>query len=86
MKRVNKRLDRSENISRLITWLSHGLASRRGLPILTAIILTVVALILNVLWVITDNKILGIAGITLLHIAIFTGFLGLLLAEPLGRG
>ena len=86
MNRVNKRLDRSENISRLITWLSHGLASRRGLPMLSAIILTVIALILNLLWVITENKILGICGITLLHIAVFIGFLGLLLAEPLGRG
>lgn len=86
MRRVNRWVDRSETISRLITWMSHGLASRRGLPILAAIILTVVALILNLLWVITDAKGFGVVGLILLHIAVFIGFLGILLAEPLGRG
>ena len=81
-----RRLDRSENISRLITWLSHGLASRRGLPVLTTIILTIIALVLNVLWVLSDDKVFGIAGMLILHIGVFTGFLGVLLAEPLGRG
>lgn len=86
MKRLRNRVDRSENISRLITTFSHGLASRRGLPVLLAIILTVIALVINLVWVISENKLLGICGLSILHIAVFIGFLGVLLAEPLGRG
>ncbi|MBX3086066.1 MAG: hypothetical protein KF716_30810 [Anaerolineae bacterium] len=80
------RLDHSERLSRLITWLSKTLAERRGLPVIVAIGMTVVSLIVHLLWVITGNVLIGVCGFGLLHLAILIGFVGVLLADPLGRG
>ena len=86
MRQLINFFDRSLAIKNLIKWLSTSLASRRGLPLLGAILLTVVSLIVHVIAAASGNLIVSICGFTLLHIAILMGFLGVLLAEPLGRG
>jgi hypothetical protein len=86
MKQVYNFFDRSLRIKNLIKWLSTSLASRRGLPVLSAIVLTVISLIVHIIAVISGNQIVSLCGFSLLHIAILIGFLGVLLAEPLGRG
>jgi len=78
--------DQSPRISNLIKWLSFWLASKRGLPVLGAIVLTVFSLIMHVIAAMTSNTLVLICGFAILHIAILVGFLGVLLAEPLGRG
>jgi hypothetical protein len=86
MRQVYNFFDRSLAIKNLIKWLSTSLASKRGLPVLGAIVLTVVSLIVHLIAAVSGNLIVGICGFSLLHIAILIGFLGVLLAEPLGRG
>jgi hypothetical protein len=83
---VLDRLDRSERLSRLITWLSKTLAARRGLPVIAAMGMTLVSFIVHVLWIATGSALIGLCGFGLLHLAIFIGFLGALMADPLGRG
>lgn len=80
------RLDRAEWLSRLIRWMSTTLAAKRGVPVIVAIVMTVISLIVHVLWVISGNMLVGLCGFGLLHLAILIGFVGVLLAEPLGRG
>ena len=79
-------LDRSPRIKSLIKWLSSSLAAQRGLPVMGALFLTVFSLVVHLAWVATGNAIVGVCGFLLLHVAILIGFLGVLLAEPLGRG
>jgi hypothetical protein len=79
-------LDRSPRLSSLIKWLSTTLAAQRGLPVMGALLLTVISLIVHVVWLSTGNMLVGLCGFAVLHIAILIGFLGVLLAEPLGRG
>ena len=86
MKQVYNSLDRSVSIKNLIKWLSTSLASRRGLPVLAAIVLTVVSLIVHIIAAVSGNVLVSVCGFVVLHIAILVGFLGVLLAEPLGRG
>lgn len=86
MKQVYNSVDRSTSIKNLIKWLSTSLASRRGLPVMAAIVLTVVSLIVHLIAAISGNLLVTICGFVLLHIAILVGLLGVLLAEPLGRG
>jgi hypothetical protein len=86
MKQVFRSFDRSTGIKNLIKWLSTSLATRRGLPVLVAIVLTVVSLIVHLIAAVSGNLLVTICGFTLLHVAILIGFLGVLLAEPLGRG
>ncbi len=81
-----KALDRSARLSALIQWLSHTLAAQRGLPIVVAIGLTLLSLIVHIIWIATNNAVIGIIGFVLLHLAILIGFFGTLLVEPLGRG
>jgi hypothetical protein len=79
-------LDRSPRIKSLIKWLSSSLAAKRGLPVMGALFLTVISLIVNVAWVASGNAVVGVCGFLVLHMAILIGLLGVLLAEPLGRG
>ena len=80
------RLDRSPQLSRLITWLSKTLSARRGLPVIVAIGMTLVSLVVHILWIVTGSALVGLCGFGLLHLAILIGFIGVLMAEPLGRG
>jgi hypothetical protein len=86
MQSIYNKLNRSERLSRLIAWLSATLAAQRGLPVILAIVLTVLSLIVHIAWIATGSTFVGICGFGLLHLAILVGFLGVLLAEPLGRG
>ncbi len=86
MRIVTGPLDRSPRIKSLIKWLSSSLAAQRGLPVMGALFLTVVSLIVHLVWVATGSVLVGVCGFLALHIAILVGFLGVLLAEPLGRG
>ena len=79
-------LDRSEPIKDLIKWSSSTLASQRGLPLIGAMVFTVVSLVLHVIAALSNNVVVSICGFGILHLAILIGFLGVLLAEPLGRG
>lgn len=79
-------LDKSEAVSRAIRWLSTTLSARRGLPMIAAIGLTIFSLLVHIVFALTGNALIGICGFGLLHIAIIVGFVGALLAEPLGRG
>jgi hypothetical protein len=79
-------LDRSPRLSSLIKWLSTSLAAQRGLPVMGALLLTTISLVVHLVWLATGNTLLGLCGFAVLHIAILIGFLGVLLAEPLGRG
>ncbi len=81
-----KALDRSARLSAFIQRLSHTLASQRGLPIVAAMLLTLLSLIVHAVWIATNNPVVGIIGFVILHIAILVGFFGVLLVEPLGRG
>ena len=81
-----RQLDRSERIKSLIKWLSTSLASRRGLPVLVAILLTAISLIVHIVAVISGNTLITLCGFVVLHLAVFVGLLGTLLADPLGRG
>ncbi len=81
-----KTLDRSARLSAFIKWLSHTLAVQRGLPIVLALGLTLLSLIVHIVWVATNNAVVGIIGFVILHVAILVGFFGVLLVEPLGRG
>jgi hypothetical protein len=78
--------DQSPQIKALIKWLSKSLATQRGLPMIGAIALTVVSLIVHIVAAVSNSVILSICGFSVLHIAIIVGFVGILLAEPLGRG
>ena len=78
--------DRSPAIRGMLKWLSTSLATKRGLPLIGAIALTVVSLIVHIIAALGNNVFLSICGFTLLHIAILIGFIGVLFAEPLGRG
>ena len=78
--------DRSPRIKDLIKWLSTTLAAKRGLPLMGAILFTVISLFVHIFAALTGSVLLSICGFTVLHIAILMGFIGILLAEPLGRG
>ncbi len=86
MRALNHWFDTSPRIRNLIKWASVWLASKRGLPVLGAIVLTVFSLIIHLVAAVSANVLLSICGFSVLHIAILVGFLGVLLAEPLGRG
>jgi len=60
--------DRSVSIKNLIKWLSTSLASRRGLPVLAAIVLTVVSLIVHIIAAISGNVLVSVLRILVLHI------------------
>lgn len=86
MKKLLGTLNSSRTLGRLITFFSMALARNRGVPILVGIILVVISLVVHVLAAVTDDVGWRIVAFVVLHVAIFTGLLGVLLAEPLGRG
>lgn len=86
MKRLVAALNSSRTLGRLISFFSGALARNRGVPILAGVVLVVISLVVHVLAAITDDVGWRIIAFLVLHAAIFTGLLGVLLAEPLGRG
>lgn len=81
-----EQLDRSQRLSALIAWLSTTLAAQRGLPVIAAIGLTLLSLVVHIVWILSGSALVGLCGFGILHFAILIGFLGVLLADPLGRG
>jgi len=86
MRSLYRSLDQSQRIKELIKWLSSWLAAQRGLPVMAAIGLTVISFIVNILWVVSGSALVGLCGFAFLHLAILIGLVGVLLADPLGRG
>ena len=62
MRQVYNFFDRSLAIKNLIKWLSTSLATKRGLPLLVAIVLTVVSLIVHIIAAVSGNLIVSICG------------------------
>ncbi len=79
-------LDRLPQIKALIKWLSATLAAQRGLPLIIAIVLIVVSFILYLTAAVTGNSLLSVCSVSVLYLALLIGFVGMLLAAPLGRG
>jgi hypothetical protein len=94
MSEFMRRVDSSPRISGFIMRLSSALSSRRGWPLMAGTVLIVVsfltfgAVILGL--VLSDNAssawLWMCLPMTLLHLAIFAGFTGAMLATPLGEG
>jgi len=87
-------LDKSPRVGKLLAGLSTFLANQRGLPMLVGTVLTVVSAIVSliVMVIIVSSPavnaiwLLLCLPIGLLHLAVFIGFLGFMLATPLGQG
>lgn len=87
-------LDKSPRVGRLLAGLSTFLANQRGLPMLAGTVLTVISAIVTAIVmviIVSSDQVASIwlllclpAG--LLHLAVFIGFLGFMLAAPLGQG
>lgn len=86
MQRFAERLNRSRLLGRMISFLSVRLAHYRGLPILLGVIFAVVSWLLHLIAYMTDSGAWQVIAFTVLHLALISGFLGILLAEPLGKG
>jgi len=79
-------LDESKQIRSIIIRLSETLSSQRGIPLLLAVGLILLSWVIQLIAMLTDNKWIGLCGFSLLHFALLTAFVGILLMEPLGRG
>jgi len=86
MYKISDWLNRSKAVGRLIAFVSVRLAQHRGVPILAGVILVVISWILHIIAASTASGVWQFIASTTLHLAIFVGFLGILLAEPLGKG
>ncbi|GAB4527607.1 MAG: hypothetical protein Kow0063_03060 [Anaerolineae bacterium] len=85
MQKLIDRLNRSRALGNLISFASTRLAHYRGVPILIGVVLSLVSFAVHVVAAVTQDTGWSIAAFTVLHVGIFVGFLGILLAEPLGR-
>lgn len=86
MQKLAEKLNRSQRLGRLISFFAGRLANYRGAPIVLGILLVFISLGIQIVAVLTALKGLLLAGIIILHIAIIIALLGVLLAEPLGKG
>jgi hypothetical protein len=86
MRRLYNNVDRAAWLAALLKWFRVNLPFKRGLLVLGAMGLTILSFIVHLIWLATGNALVGLCGFTLLHAAILIGFLGVLLAEVLGRG
>lgn len=81
------KIDRSPRLATYLQSLSGNLSQRRGLPILIAIGLTVLSLLVHLIAaLVPGSAFLAVMAFILLHAAILVGLVGVLLAEPVGRG
>jgi hypothetical protein len=81
------KIDRSPRLANYLQAMSGGLSRRRGLPILIAIGLTVLSLLVHLILAFAPSSaFLAVVAFVLLHAAILVGLIGVLLAEPVGRG
>jgi len=81
------RIDHSPRLAAYLKNVSSGLSTQRGLPTLIAIGLVALSLLVHIVLAFTPtNALVAIIAYVLLHAAILIGLLGVLLAEPIGRG
>lgn len=86
MQKLLDMLNRSTALNNLINFFSTRLAHYRGVPILVGVVLIVVSIIVHLIAALTNSTGWYIVAFTVLHAAIFIGLVGVLLAEPLGKG
>ncbi|NDJ87425.1 MAG: hypothetical protein GYB66_16225 [Chloroflexi bacterium] len=88
-----RRIDRSKRLSRFLKWISPVLAQRRGMPMLVGTAIVILsglcfAVVIPAL-VISDEVSAALLWICLplglLYVGLFVGFLGFMLATPLGE-
>jgi hypothetical protein len=85
-RRLLARFDKSERIAKLLDGTSDWLAPRRGVPIMIAIALIVISFLIQIALLVIDHPIAELCGFTVLHLGILIALIGILLAEPIGRG
>lgn len=86
MQKIAERLNRSSRLGGLISFFSGYLANYRGVPILFGIVSVIISLVLQLAGVIAELHAVTIAGIVILHLGLMVTLIGILLAEPLGKG
>ncbi|GAB4553650.1 MAG: hypothetical protein OHK0023_22910 [Anaerolineae bacterium] len=87
MRWILRHIDKSLVLARLLAWFRRYLPARRGLLTLFAVVLAIVSLVVHILFLASGQNVwLGLCGFLLLHVAMIMGFLGILLAEALGKG
>ncbi len=87
------RLDSSTRISRFLEWVSTAMARQRGLPMLIGFVLVILSGFcfgMTMLALVLTDRIASIwlwfcPPLFLLHLGIIVGFLGFMLATPLGE-
>lgn len=91
---LRRRMDASPGFGQAINSLSSSVASQRGVPLLAGTVLIVLSLVASglviVLLVAAGGFDTSLAWLcipaALLHLGILTGFIGIMLAVPLGQG
>lgn len=86
-------IDRSSRISRLLERTTGAMARQRGLPMVVGVVLVVVSLILFgviLIALVSSDKapsafLWFCFPLCIIHLAVFLGFLGALIAVPLGE-
>jgi hypothetical protein len=86
MQKLAEKLNRSQRLGRGLSLLSGYLANFRGVPVLIGIVLTLVSLLLQILSYTLSSSGLSIIANVSLHVGIIVALIGILLAEPLGKG
>ncbi|MBI5928125.1 MAG: hypothetical protein HY862_02365 [Chloroflexi bacterium] len=94
MSQYMRKVDSSPRISRFIMRLSSALSTRRGWPLLAGTVLIVISFLcfgVVIFGLVMSDSATPIwlwmcLPLTLLHLAIFAGFTGAMLAIPLGEG
>ncbi len=86
MRPLADKLNTSRAFNRLLSFFSSGLARYRGVPILAGVILVVISFVVHLIAAATRDVGWQVLAFSILHLAIFLGLLGVLLAEPVGRG
>lgn len=91
---VARVIDSSDRLSRVINSLSSSMATQRGLLLMIGIGIVLISLLVHGITIMllagTDQFDSGLYWLcvpaTLLHVGILAGFVGILLAVPLGQG
>lgn len=80
-----KQIDKSQFLIRILQGLSTFLARKRGLPVVAGIVCLVVAFALQLFNVSAQSRGIELAHIIFHYVGLLSAFIGILLAEPLGK-
>jgi hypothetical protein len=86
MQNLTSRLNRSRRLGRLLSFFSGYLANYRGMPIIVGAVFILISLVTQIIGTLTALIGVTIFGIIMLHLGLLAAFVGILLAEPLGKG